>query len=180
MKTHAHTHTHQLAPDESERNDCSLSYQIIQDGDREIKHAHLHRLSQGFMQAEQRFGLHLTRWRESRLLSRRLLHIMGMLLPLVCSLIDTQLPPSLSLSLPFKSECTGALYFVNKNCSPLSVYFSSLVTRSTNRNLLQLSLKLSCHLLLLHQETVRNLNDSTSSQRFLLHIVSLSNNLQTM
>lgn len=96
-----HTHTHQLAPDESERNDCSFSYQIIQDGDREIKHAHLHRLSQGFMQAEQRFGLHLTRWRECRLLSRRLLHIMGMLLPLVCSLIDTQLPPSLSLS-PFQ------------------------------------------------------------------------------
>ncbi len=94
------------------------------------------------------------------------------------SLIHNSLPPSLSL--PFKSECTGALYFANKNCSPLSVYFSSLVTRSTNRNLLQLSLKLSCHLLLSHQETVRNLNDSTSSQRFLLHIVSLSNNLQTM
>lgn len=94
------------------------------------------------------------------------------------SLIHNSLPSSLSL--PFKSECTGALYFAHKNCSPLSVYFSSLVTRSTNRNLLQLSLKLSCHLLLSHQETVRNLNDSTSSQRFLLHIVSLSNNLQTM
>lgn len=100
----------------------SLSYQIIQDGDRKIKHAHLHRLSQGFMQTEQRLGLHLPRWRECRLLSRRLLHIRGMLLPLVRSHWYTtpSLPLSLSLSIvPFPEWVAQAL--------SLSLYFSVLV-----------------------------------------------------
>lgn len=72
------------------------------------------------------------------------------------SLIHNSHPPSLSHSLRFQSECTGALSIAHKT-TRLSVYFSLLVTRCTKRNLLQLSLTLCCHLLLLHQETVRNL-----------------------
>lgn len=37
---------------------CALAYQVFQYCDRKIKHAHLDRLGQGFVQAEQGLGLH--------------------------------------------------------------------------------------------------------------------------